>query len=145
MRIANIVNGWKNQLKIKKHKQRSPYNLILPHLTHNIYIEAIRYNNILKYIREELGKMKKKIIIGSLLTVIILMILPSVSAVEFNTAVESNKAQILEQIKNIDFRELKEKLKNIAGYDPPEFLIKIIALLWAIGIIIGYLGSILFG
>ena len=57
--------------------------------------------------------MKKKIVIGSILTVIILMILPSVSAVEFNTAVESNKAQILEQIRSMNIDELREKIKNL--------------------------------
>jgi hypothetical protein len=46
--------------------------------------------------------MKKKIIIGSIFTVLTLMILPLVSAVEYNTAVESMKQQIAEQIKNID-------------------------------------------
>ena len=57
--------------------------------------------------------MKKKIVIGSILTVIILMILPSVSAVEFNTAVESKKAQILEQIRSMNIDELREKIKNV--------------------------------
>ena len=57
--------------------------------------------------------MKKKIIIGSLSAVFMLLMLPSVSAVEFNTVVETNKSQILEQIKNIDINEFKEKFQNI--------------------------------
>jgi len=70
--------------------------------------------------------MKTNRVIGSILAIFLLMMLPSVPAVEFTTAVESNKPQILEQIqginvdefkeklKNLDFHELKEKLKNIA-------------------------------
>ena len=57
--------------------------------------------------------MKKKIVIGSLLAFFILMMLPSVSAVEFNTAVESNKPQLLEQIKEMDIAKIKEKIRDI--------------------------------
>ena len=53
--------------------------------------------------------MKKKIIIGSLLSVFILMMLPSASSLQFNTASETNKSRLLEKTKNIDIRELIEK------------------------------------
>ena len=42
-----------------------------------------------------------------------LMILPSVPAVEYNTAIESNKSALFEKIQNMDIKELKEKIKNI--------------------------------
>lgn len=68
--------------------------------------------------------MKRRIILGSLLSVLILMMLPSISAVEYNTAEEANDARLLDQIENmniaglkgiiqsIDFEEFKEKIQN---------------------------------
>ena len=57
--------------------------------------------------------MKKKIIFGSLLAVFVLMVLPSVSAVEFNTAVETNKSQILKQLQDMTVDEFREKIKTL--------------------------------
>jgi len=69
--------------------------------------------------------MKIKIVVGSLLAVCILMILPLVSAVEYNTVAESNKSVLLEKIQeidglrkffeNVDIEELKDELKEING------------------------------
>ena len=50
-------------------------------------------------------RMKTKIVIGCIAAVFLLMMLPSVSAVEFNTTVESNRSQILEQIRSMDINE----------------------------------------
>ena len=66
--------------------------------------------------------MKKKIIIGSLLAVFMLIMLPSIPAVEFNTVVESNKSLILEKYQNIDLDELKEKIKGMNGEEVREQL-----------------------
>ena len=57
--------------------------------------------------------MRKKIIIGSLFVALIMMLLPSVPAVEFNTAEETYKSHILEQIKNMDIEELKAQLQDM--------------------------------
>ncbi len=57
--------------------------------------------------------MKKKIIFGSLLAVFLMMMLPSVPAVEYNTAVEANESRILDELQNIDLEELKVKIQSI--------------------------------
>jgi len=56
--------------------------------------------------------MDKKIVFGSISAVFILMMLSSVSAAEFNTAVETNRSQILEMVQNTDIEELKVKIKD---------------------------------
>ncbi len=79
--------------------------------------------------------MKRITLIGiSIVAVFVLLMTPSISAVQYNTAVESNKAQILEQmrsmnidelrekIKNVDIQELKEKIKNIDGNEKKQLL-----------------------
>ncbi len=57
--------------------------------------------------------MKKKVIFGSLLAVFLMMMLPSVPAVEYNTAVEANESRILDELRNIDLDELKVKIQSI--------------------------------
>ncbi len=57
--------------------------------------------------------MKKKIIFGSLLAVFLMMMLPAVPAVEYNTAIEVNEAYLLEEIQNMSIDELKEKILNM--------------------------------
>ena len=57
--------------------------------------------------------MKKKIIFGSLLAVFLMMMLPSVPAVEYNTTVEANESRILDELQNIDLEELKAKIQSI--------------------------------
>ncbi len=44
--------------------------------------------------------MKIKLVIGSLLALSILIIVPSIPAIEYNIAVETNTAQILKEMKN---------------------------------------------
>ena len=41
-----------------------------------------------------------------------MLMLPTISAVEFNTAIESNNFQILERIQNINNDEIEEKTRN---------------------------------
>ncbi|MCX6664651.1 MAG: hypothetical protein NT038_01115 [Euryarchaeota archaeon] len=58
--------------------------------------------------------MKRITLIGiSIVAVFVLLMTPSISAVQYNTAVESNKAQILEQIRSMNVDELREKIKNL--------------------------------
>ena len=57
--------------------------------------------------------MKRKIIFGSLLAVFLMMMLPSVPAVEYNTTVEANESRILDELRNIDLEELKVKIQSI--------------------------------
>ena len=57
--------------------------------------------------------MEKKVIFGSLLAVFLMMMLPSVPAVEYNTTVEANESLILNELRHIDLEELKVKIQNI--------------------------------
>ena len=59
--------------------------------------------------------MKKRIIIGSLLAVILFVLLPAIPAMEFNVIVEENKSYIYEKIKSIDIKDLREKTKGGVG------------------------------
>jgi len=56
-------------------------------------------------------KMKKIMIIGSLLSVFILIILPTTSSLQFNKALINCKFDFFEKI-NIDIKELIEKLED---------------------------------
>ncbi len=57
--------------------------------------------------------MKKKIIFGSLLAVFLMMMLPAVPAVEYNTAIEVNESHLFEEIQSMNIDELKEKILNL--------------------------------
>lgn len=61
--------------------------------------------------------MKKGIIIGSLFLVFLLILLPAIPAIEFNTIVESNKSYLIEKIQSIDTEELTERF-----WKPGKFL-----------------------
>ena len=54
--------------------------------------------------------MNVKIITGSLLAVLMLMTLPSISAIEFNTIVEAKKSCLAEQ--GIDIGNIEEQIKD---------------------------------
>jgi hypothetical protein len=56
--------------------------------------------------------MKKIIIFGSIFAVCILMILPSVSAIEFTTVAASNKVQIFNELHSRDLKELRDTIKS---------------------------------
>ena len=59
--------------------------------------------------------MNKKILFGSILSVFLIIMLPSISAVEFKTAEEEQKTQLIENLKKIDTKNL---LKMIQEQDP---------------------------
>jgi hypothetical protein len=40
------------------------------------------------------------------------MVVPAIPAVQYNTVVETNKSQIIQQLKSIDFASVKQPLKN---------------------------------
>ena len=69
--------------------------------------------------------MKKKIIFGSLLAVFLMMMLPTVSAIESDAVKETIKSQYPIIIPDIDIEELKEKYKD-RGIQPTFFLIFIL-------------------
>ena len=85
--------------------------------------------------------MNKKILFGSILSVFLIMMLPSISAVEFKTAEEEQKTQLIENLQKIDTKNL---LKMIKEKDPaapvPKFFFGIFGLFAAtIGVILGML------
>ena len=55
--------------------------------------------------------MKTKIVIGCILTVCILMMVPSISAVQYTTVVETNRSQILQQLQSMTVNQLREKFE----------------------------------
>ena len=57
--------------------------------------------------------MRKKIIFGSLLAAFLMLMIPSISAVEYHTAVEANESRFIDEMQNIDITELKERVKDI--------------------------------
>ena len=69
--------------------------------------------------------MKKRIIIGTLLAVFLMMMLPTACAVESNTVKETMESQYPIIIPDIDFEELKEKYKD-RPIEPTFFLIFIL-------------------
>ena len=90
------------------------------------------------------GIMKTKIMIGSCLAVCILMLVPLVPAVEYNTTVETNKSTLFEKIKNLDINgldieELKEKSKSNNGIIT--FIIWLLAL--TVGRVLSWVRAIL--
>jgi len=85
--------------------------------------------------------MNKKILFGSILSVFLVLMLPSISAVEYKTAVEEQKTRLLENLQKIDTKNL---LKMIEEKDPsipvPQFFFGIFGIFAAtIGVVLGML------
>ena len=59
--------------------------------------------------------MKKKILFGSLLAVILMLMIPNVSAVEYQTVVDANESYFIQEIqnRNLDIDLLKGKLRDM--------------------------------
>ena len=93
--------------------------------------------------------MKTKIAIGSLLAVLMLMMIPSISAVEFNIAAEpykskidmlKNKIQFNEEFKNFNIDKIQDIIDN---WEPGERLLVIFLLfLWILYFILTWLKEI---
>ena len=57
--------------------------------------------------------MKKKIIFVSILSVFILMILPSITAVEYDVAIKANESYLIDELQGIDLTVFKERIQKI--------------------------------
>lgn len=57
--------------------------------------------------------MKKTIVFGSILTCFLMLVVPSIPAVEYHSAVEANEAYLMEKIRNLDASNVEKKLSNI--------------------------------
>ena len=79
--------------------------------------------------------MKKKILIGSILVFLIMLMLPSIPALEYNATVE--------EIRNMGIDELEEKLKDNPGSYSPNCIISLILLKLSL-LVIRTVASILF-
>ena len=68
--------------------------------------------------------MNKKLIFGSLFSVIILLLLPSVTSIEYNTSEKANEEYIVGYIQKMNIEELKETILNseISDKDIIEFI-----------------------
>ncbi|MCX6665374.1 MAG: hypothetical protein NT038_04855 [Euryarchaeota archaeon] len=54
--------------------------------------------------------MKTKIVIGCIAAACILLIVPSISAIQYNSAVETNMSQLLNQVRSKDIDHMKQKI-----------------------------------
>ena len=59
--------------------------------------------------------MKRKIIIGSLLSILILLISPIIPAIRFNSIVNENKIYLIEKNQSIDFKDILKKINKGIG------------------------------
>ena len=57
--------------------------------------------------------MRKKIIIGCLLSTFLILMIPSIPAIEYNNVLEDNKNKIMDVIENIDKNSKISITKNI--------------------------------
>ena len=57
--------------------------------------------------------MKQKIIFGIILSVFILMVLPSIPAVEYDAAVKANESSLIDELQGIDMTDFKERIQKI--------------------------------
>ncbi len=58
---------------------------------------------------------KKTILIGSLFAFVMLMLVPSIPAIEVNQVLEMNKSELIEELRGMDMDKLKDKDWN-PGY-----------------------------
>jgi hypothetical protein len=63
-----------------------------------------------------------KIAIGCLLAVCLLLLVPTIPAVEFHTAVETNKQVVLETVQTKTIKELREKIKTLTIDELKQFV-----------------------
>ena len=57
--------------------------------------------------------MKKTIVFGSMLACFLMLVVPSIPAVEYRSAMEVNEAYIMEKIKNLDVSNFEKKISNV--------------------------------
>ena len=57
--------------------------------------------------------MIKKIIFGCMLSTFILLMIPSISAIEYNNVIDENKLNIINEIETLNFKDFIDMLRNI--------------------------------
>jgi len=90
--------------------------------------------------------MRKKIIFGSLFAVFLMLMIPSISAIEYTNVEEANELRIIEKLQKIDIIDLKDGIKDVDidgiveqlkeklndGGPKPQFIFSILFILIAI-------------
>ena len=56
--------------------------------------------------------MKKGILLGSILSVFLILMIPSIPAIEYNNVLDENKSNIINRIQNSEFNDSIQKLKD---------------------------------
>ena len=79
--------------------------------------------------------MNKKILFGSILSVFLVLMLPSISAVEYKTAVEEQKTRLLENLQNIDTKNILKMIEDKDPYASSPQCIGILSII--IGLLVG--------
>jgi len=79
--------------------------------------------------------MNKKILFGSILSVFLVLMLPSISAVEYKTAVEEQKTRLLENLQKIDTKNLLKMIEEKDPYTSSPQCIGILSII--IGLLVG--------
>ena len=57
--------------------------------------------------------MKRTILLGSLFVICLLLLVPSIPAVQYKAAMDVNNSIIMDKIKSFDVNALEQKLKSI--------------------------------
>jgi len=79
--------------------------------------------------------MNKKILFGSILSVFLVLMLPSISAVEYKTAVDEQKTRLLENLQKIDTKNLLKMIEENDPYASSPQCIGILSII--IGLLVG--------
>ena len=79
--------------------------------------------------------MNKRILLGVILSVFLVLMLPSISAVEYKTAVEEQKTQLIEKLQKIDIKNLLNSIKEQDTYNSAPKCIGVLSII--IGLLVG--------
>lgn len=60
--------------------------------------------------------MKRLVLVGCILAVILLMIVPCIPAIEINQVLELNKSELMKELRNMDNEELMDFFQNFKNY-----------------------------
>ena len=66
--------------------------------------------------------MKQKIMVVSIISVFILMVLPSIPAVEYDVTIKANESNLIDELQGLDVTDLKERIQKINIYKSREEL-----------------------
>ena len=59
--------------------------------------------------------MKKQIVLGSIIAVLLVVLVPAIPAVEVNSSLEAQKTQLIKEIENMDAQDVVRYLQTVSG------------------------------